>query len=166
MRRKENKMLLTWEKKGTALQGRTLRFRRLHNFWSGTTQWKCWWAGIWIIRPVGFALNSLSGARSFTRTGTRRDVKLICRVDTLVQCVVCCCYGCPWKKHVAQIERRIHSQASLTHNIGTLYLDIDRYGNCLTFQMIFMTYTVVFGGALIPGRMFSCTFLRFQWFGT
>ena len=29
-----------------------------------------------------------------------------------------------------------------------------------------MTYTVVFGGALISGRMFSCTFLRFQWFGT
>ena len=25
---------------------------------------------------------------------------------------------------------------------------------------------VVFGGALISGRMFSCTFLRFQWFGT
>ena len=24
---------------------------------------------------------------------------------------------------------------------------------------------VVFGGALISGRMFSCTFLRFHWFG-
>ena len=27
-------------------------------------------------------------------------------------------------------------------------------------------YLFVFGGALISGRMFSCTFLRFQWFGT
>ena len=115
-------------RKGTASQGRTLRVRRLHNFWSGTTQWKCWWAGIWIIRPVGFALNSLSGTRSFTRTGTRGGVKLICHVDTLVQCVACCCYVCPSKENFPEIPRRINSQGfSRTHTHGSHSLCIYKY---------------------------------------
>ena len=38
--------------------------------------------------------------------------------------------------------------------------------NLSTTSALLCPRVLVSGGALISGRMFSCTFLRFQWFGT
>ena len=65
----------------------------------------------------------------------------------------------------------IYTYLKYLKHIGSSFpvsLQLMYHCSTLSFHSLgmFLRMTFVFGGALIFGRVFSCTFLRFQWFGT